>query len=114
MVFHFRDPRGVRRENVGLSDRSVRLIVHDELDFHPYKFAIAQELSERDSNARRNACEALLEHVFFSDDALFHSTGCVNKQNICYWSDNNLRGHHQRRLHSPRVTVGFIGPYYLL
>jgi hypothetical protein len=62
---------------IGISDRSVRRILHDELYFHPYKLAIVQELSERDFNARRNACEALLEHVpqdalvFFTDEAHF-------------------------------------------
>jgi hypothetical protein len=43
---------------IGISDRSVRRILHDELHFHPYKLAIVPELSECDFNARRNACEA--------------------------------------------------------
>ena len=50
---------------------------------------VAQELSERDFIARRNACEALLDNlpqdalVFFSDPH-FHISGCVNKQNMRY------------------------------
>lgn len=48
---------------LGLSDRSVRRILHDDLHFHPYKMAIVQELFERDFNSRRNACEVLLEVV---------------------------------------------------
>ena len=48
---------------LGLSDRSVRRILHDDLHFHPYKMAIAHELSQRDFNSRRNACEVILEVV---------------------------------------------------
>ena len=50
--------------------------------------AIVQEISERDFSSRRNACEALLENVpedailYFSDEAHFHLTGYVNKQNM--------------------------------
>ena len=51
---------------LGLSDRSVRRILHDDLHFHPYKLAIVQELSENVLSER------------------FHLTGCVNKQNMCY------------------------------
>lgn len=109
---------------VGLSTRSVRRILHDELKFHPYKLAVVQELIPRDFVARENACEALLAMpqgalVFFSDEAHFHLTGTVNKQNMRYWSPNNPRLMHQRPLHSPRVTVwcaisrvGIIGPWF--
>lgn len=54
-----------------------------------------QELSERNFNARRNACEALLEHisqdglVFFSDEARFLLTGRIIKQNMHYWTSKN-------------------------
>ena len=87
--------------------------------------AIAHELSERDFNSRRNACEVLLEVVsedaivFFSDEAHFHLCESVNKQNMRYWADTNPRELHQRPLHSPKVTVwcaissaGIIGPWF--
>lgn len=123
-----RSPRRSARKHaaaLGISDRSVRRILHCELNFHPYKMAVTQELSERDFIARRNACEALHENlphdalVFFSDEAHFHISGCVNKQNMRYWSDTNPRELHQRPLHCERVTVwcavsrvGIIGPYF--
>ena len=57
--------------------------------------------------------------VFFSDEAHFHISGCVNKQNMRYWSSANPREIHQRLLHSDRVTVwcaisriGIIAPYF--
>ncbi|GBL82575.1 hypothetical protein AVEN_263665-1 [Araneus ventricosus] len=52
------------------------------------------------------------------DEARFHLSGCVNKQNFHYWALNNPRQIHERPLHSERVTVwcavadsGVIGPY---
>lgn len=123
-----RSPRRSARKHasaLGLSTRSVRRILHEDLHFHPYKMAIVQELFERDFNCRRNACEVLLEVVpddalvFFSDEAHFHLCGSVNKQNMRYWADANPRGLHERPLHSPKVTVwcaissvGIIGPWF--
>jgi hypothetical protein len=49
------------------------------------------------------------------DEALFHLSGCVNKQNFRYWSDVNSRQLHESPLHSEHVTVGsfgVIGPYF--
>ena len=83
-----------------------------------------QELNPRDFVARKNASEALIglpndTIVFFSDEAHFHLSGYVNKQNMRYWSRDNPRELHQRPLHSERVTVwcalsqvGIIGPWF--
>jgi len=48
----------------GLSDRSVRRILHDDLHFHPYKMAIVQELSERNL-FWRNTFQSALSHKYF-------------------------------------------------
>ena len=73
---------------------------------------------------RQNACEALLglpddALVFFSDEAHFHLSGSVNKQNMRYWSSENPKELHQRPQHALRVTVwcvlsrvGIIGPWF--
>jgi len=55
--------RSVRRHSaaIGLSDASVRGILHKDLNFHPYKIAIVQELSDRDMANRRISSEQLLE-----------------------------------------------------
>jgi hypothetical protein len=54
-----------------------------------------------------------------SDEAHFHLSGTVNKQNFRYWSHSNPWELHQRPLHSPKVTVwcaifefGMWGPYF--
>ena len=71
-VSMLRSPRrcaGKDASALGLSDSSVRRILHDDLQFYPYTMSIVQELSERDFNSRRNACEVLLEVV--TEDAIF-------------------------------------------
>ncbi|PNF42403.1 hypothetical protein B7P43_G01955 [Cryptotermes secundus] len=101
----------------------MRRILHEHLHFHPYKMVVVQELSPRDFQNRITACETLLETlppdalVFFSDEAHFHLSGYVNKQNMRYWGGNNPRELHERPLHSDKVTVwcalsrvGVIGP----
>ncbi|PNF32845.1 hypothetical protein B7P43_G03467 [Cryptotermes secundus] len=86
---------------------------------------VVQELSPRDFQNRITACAMLLEKIpldalhFFSDEAHFHLSGYVNKQNMRYWSGNNRRELHDRPLHSDKMTVwcallrvGVIGPYF--
>jgi len=86
---------------------------------------VVQELTQQDWINRVKACQHLIKRlpddaaVFFSDEAHFHISGYVNKQNVHYWSGANPREIHQRPLHSARVTVwctisriGIIGPYF--
>ena len=54
-----------------------------------------------------------------SDEAYFHLSGFVNKQNFCYWSATNPIELNERPLHCSKVTVwcaitsyGIIGPYF--
>lgn len=56
---------------------------------------------------------------FCSDEAHFHLSGTVNKQNFRYWTASNSQQLHERPLHSPTVTVwcdisqfGVIGLYF--
>lgn len=109
-----------------ISDRrSVRRILHADLKFHPYKMMLVHQLNANDWASRKAACEVILENVhqdaiiLFSDEAHFHLTGFVNKQNYRFWADNNPRQILQKPLHSQYVTVwcavskfGIIGPYF--
>jgi len=110
---------------LGISDRTVRRILHTDLRMHPYKIMVAQELSVTDWETRRTLSEDILQHVpptavlRCSDEAHFYLSGTVNKQNFRYWAENNLYDLHQRPVHSPRVTVwcavsrlGVVGPYF--
>jgi len=82
--------RPVRRHciAIGLSDHSVRRILHKDLNFHPYKIATVQELRDCDKAKRRISSELLLEMlnddgfintVLMIDKAHLHLSGYVNK-----------------------------------
>jgi len=126
-----KSPRhSVRRHSTatGLSDRSVWRILHKDLNFHPYKTVIVQELNNRDMANRRISSEQLLEMLnddsvintlLMIDEAHFHLSGYVNKQNYHSWAPENPQELHQRPLHSERLTVwcgiasfGVLGPYF--
>jgi len=107
--------RLVRRHSdaAGLSDRGVRRILLKDLNFHPYKIAIFQELSDRDMANRRISFEQLLEMlnddgfintVIMTDEAHFHLSGYVNKQSYRYCAPENPQELRQRPLHSERLT----------
>jgi hypothetical protein len=108
-----------------MSDHSLRRILHLDLNFHPFKIMVSQELSPADYTNRQNLCEQMLAQItpgaafFSSDDANFHLSGAVNKQNFRYWAKNNPRIIHERPLHSLKLTVwcavsqlGVTGPYF--
>jgi len=80
---------------LGISDQSVRRILHADLKMHLYKMMVAQELSVTDWETRRTLSEDILQHVpptavvWCSDEAHFHLSGTVNKQNFRYLTENN-------------------------
>ena len=99
--------RSVRRQcdATGLSDRSARRILQNDLNFHPYKIAIVQELSDCDMANRRISSEQLREMlnddgvintVLMIEKAHLHLSGYVNKQNYRYWAPENPQELHQR------------------
>ena len=96
---------------LGISDQSVRRMLHQELGMDPYKMMLAQELSERDWETSRALCQEVQQHVphaavvLFSDKAHFHLCGTVNKQNFRCWVLDNPRELHEHPLRSPHVTV---------
>jgi len=106
----------------------LRRILHKDLNFHPYKIAIVQELNDRDMANCRISSEKLLEMlnddgvvitVLMTEEAHFHLSSYVNKQNYRYWAPENPQQLHQRPLHSERLTVccgiasfGVLGPHF--
>lgn len=127
-----RSPRtSARRHSIGLriSNSSLRRVLKLDLHYHPYKIQVVQALNENDFAARRHFCETFLGMIeenedlhtllWMSDEAHFHLSGYVNKQNFRYWSDENPQELHQKPLHSAKVTVwcamcstGIIGPFF--
>lgn len=123
--------RSARRHAVslGLSRRTMGRILFSDLKLHPYKLQIIQQLQPGDANNRINFAqmflakceenEMFLNNVWMSDEAHFHLSGYVNKQNFRYWAAENPHFLHQKPLHSEKVTVwcavsrnGIIGPYF--
>ena len=113
--------------SLGLSEASVRLILHKDLHFYPYKIQVTHVLHERDYVNRVNFCQTFLQlinqnqelvnNLLMNDEAHFHLSGFVNKKKIRYWSATNPIELHERPLHSSKVTVWcaifeIIGPYF--
>ncbi|KAL4131865.1 hypothetical protein QTP88_009108 [Uroleucon formosanum] len=94
---------------------------------HAFALGISDrtELSPTDWGKRKDCCNAILTAVppngimWSSDEAHFHISGTVKKQNFRYWAAENPLKIHQRPLHSPKITVwcalssvGIVGPYF--
>ena len=101
--------RSVRKHSaaIGLSDCNVWRILHKDLNFHPYKIVIVQELIDRDMVNRWISSEQLLEMLnddgviktlLMTDEAHFHLSDYVNKQNYRYWALENPQELHQRNI----------------
>ena len=120
-------PQSARWNAIALrmSDHTVRRILHEDLNFHPYKMVMVQARNDQDTVNRKTLCEVPLNaldndlnHVLMMDEANFHLCGNVNSQNCRYWATVNRCDIHQKPLHSEKVIVwcgvasfGVIGPY---
>ena len=116
-------------QEVGISRTSVRRIIHRDLKLFPYKvqvlqaqtqankdqrYEFGQEISERIENNPE-----LLDVLLFSDEAHFHLSGHVNKQNMRFWAAAQPNEHVQAPLSVEKTTVwcaigknGIFGPYF--
>jgi len=74
-----------------MSNCSVRRILQNYLSFHSYKIILAQEITSFDYVSRLNLCQNILNRIsetstfLNADEAHFHLTSVVNKQNCQYW-----------------------------
>ena len=119
----------VRRVANQLNRGTVHKILNKDINLHPYRMKIVQELSPVDYDKRMSFSRWLLEQVirdqFFvddlitSDEAHFLLNCFVNRQNFRYWCDHNPEEIVRVPLHSTRVTVwcelsssGIIDPYF--
>ena len=85
---------------------------------HPPDKLQRKTFTERFNNMCREE-EYFLQHLITSDEAHFHLSGYVNKQNCRFWGCENPQIVHEGPLHSERVTVWcavtyscVIGPYF--
>ena len=93
-------------QQVGISSRSVRRIIHGDLKLFPYKVQIlqaqtqankieryefGQKISERIENDPQ-----LLDCLLFSDEAQFHLSGHFNRQNFRFWATGQPHEHSKK------------------
>jgi hypothetical protein len=81
-----------------------------EIKFHPYKLQVVQQLNKTDKKARVAFCTAMssllrenpdiLNNLLMTDEAHFHLSAFINKQNMRYWSPVN-----PKELHKCRCTL---------
>lgn len=121
--------RKAARES-NLTFYSVRNVLRKELNFRPWKPNFVQELYLEDCDNRMEFSENMLQwaeedaslwnNVLWSDEAVFHVGGFINRHNCHFWS-NDKPGYTIEKMQSrPKVTVWcgftkdkFIGPYLL-
>lgn len=104
-------------------------ICNRDLGLKPYRVQVTQALRPQDKEARVEHCHTLVgmtavdEHfssrVIFSDEAIFHTSGHVNKRNTIFWGSEHPHVIREHVRDSPKVTVwcavtsnGVIDPYF--
>ena len=102
-------------QKVGISRTSVRRVIHKDLTLFPYKMQILQQQTNVNKRERLEFCQSISERIennpgvldliFFSDEAHFHLSGHVNKQNMQFWAPNQTHEHIQQPLSQTKVTV---------
>jgi hypothetical protein len=115
--------------SLGISDPSVRRILHKDFHNHPHKTRIVHALKDVEHSNRLALCQKLLNminenpdlvsNLLMSDEAHFHLSSFVNKQSFRYWSSKNTQRFHKNPLHSAKLAVwcaissfGILGPYF--
>lgn len=108
---------------------TVYRILRKDLKHFPYKIQIKQKMKKADRKARVDFCNwidakiekspSFLNHVWFTDEAHFHLSGHVNKQNLRFWGTENPHQIQEKPLHVEKCTAwcaissnGIIGPYW--
>jgi Asp-tRNA(Asn)/Glu-tRNA(Gln) amidotransferase B subunit len=93
-----RSPRhSARRYSValGISDHSMRRILHNDPNFHLYKMVVVQELSDRDMANHSKVVEHLIKNL--SDDVIILTTDEAHR----------IFAIEQRKIHSSSINSLF-------
>lgn len=108
--------KSVRRlsQETDFSYGTCHKILKKDLHLYPYKITVVQELLPPDPVTRREYCQWFMNNLnnnntldltFFSDEAWFHLSGYVNKQNMRTWSSENPHEFIESPLHSQKIGV---------
>lgn len=122
------DPRLSGRRiasSVRTSHKTTQRILIMDLGLHPYKFQMVQELQPGDFEKRLEFAKVMLKqfdnfnNILFTDEAHFHLSGPLNRQNYRFYSEENPRNILETGLHPKKCTAwvglaswGVIGPFF--
>ena len=123
--------KSIRRAAVELeiSRSSIQRMLRKDIKAFPYKLQTVHKLEEEDNDCRVEMCKTLLNHyennpsildnIWFSDKAVFHLSGRVNRHNTRIWETENPKVIEEKERDSPKLVVwcaisdkGIIGPYF--
>ena len=130
-VYALSQGKSKRRAAVELeiSRSSIQRMLCRDIKAFLYKLQTVHKLEEEDNDRRVEMCETLLNHyendpyildnIWFSDEAIFHLSGRVNRHNTRIWETENLKVIEEKERDSPKLVVwcaisgkGIIGPYF--
>ncbi|KAL0851344.1 hypothetical protein ABMA28_007164 [Loxostege sticticalis] len=104
-----------RATQLGISRRTLQRILVKDLKMFPYKTQMTHQLLPADHRARLDYCQRVINlnleeddfpsKLVMSDEAHFHLSGHVNKQNTRFWGTDNPRIIQETPLHPLKVTV---------
>lgn len=127
-----RSPRkSIRRASseLHIPSSTVHKIVHKRLKLKAYKIQLVQKLQPNDKPKRKEFTSEMLSridedndflnHVAFSDEATFHTSGKVHRHNCRIWGNENPRVIVEHERDSPKLNVwccltldAVIGPFF--
>ena len=113
----------------GVSKATAWRICNRELGLKPYRIQCTQALRPQDKETRREHCHTLLamtavdplflKRVIFTDEAIFHTSGHVNRRNTIFWGSEHPHVIREHIRDSPKISVwcavtwdGVIGPFF--
>ena len=117
-----------RANHLKMSHSTVRRVLKSS-SYRPYHPQVVQALNRDDYSKRLSFANwgleklegspRLIEFLLFSDEAIFHLEGGVNKRNATHWATENPNWTIEKSLNSPKVMVwgafgypGIIGPFF--
>ncbi|XP_060863526.1 uncharacterized protein LOC132940116 [Metopolophium dirhodum] len=96
-----------RSQQLSIPRSSLQRMLSKDLHMHAYKIQFVQQLKPVDHQKRRQFCEWIEErlaveenfvkNIIFSDEAHFHLSEFVNKQNCRIWGNENPRVTHEHQ-----------------
>ena len=124
-----RSVRSLSRQ-LKISTTSTWRILREELKKYPYRIQLKEKLTPQNKESRVHfanrisdrieADSSFLQNILFTDEAHFHLSGHVNRQNMRIWGDENPHEAVNAPRSREKVTVfvglgcdtGLVGPYF--